>query len=316
MNAPGALILTAGLGTRLRPLTCVRAKAAVPVNGEPLVSRIIRWLVSRGVTDLILNLHHRPGTIAALVGDGADLGARVRYSWEQPVLGSAGGPRHALSLLTDPFLMVNGDTLTNVDLDALSASHSASGADVTMALIANPRPDRYGGVVVSHDGWVTGFHRRNPAAVSCHFIGVQIAARRVFADLADGVASESVASVYPDLIERNPRAIRAFISNASFQDIGTADDYLRTSAELAAAEGDRLVGGTGVRIGESAQLTRTAVWDDVTIGDDASLVECVVADGVRVPGGARYQRCAIVSAAACEPTGSQRIEGGLLIAPF
>ena len=87
-----ALVLTAGLGTRLRPLTQVRAKPAIPVAGEPMVRRIVRWLAG-GVTDVVLNLHHLPETLAAAVGDGSDLGVRARYSWEQPeVLGSAGGP--------------------------------------------------------------------------------------------------------------------------------------------------------------------------------------------------------------------------------
>jgi hypothetical protein len=95
-----ALVLTAGLGTRLDPLTRVRAKPAVPVAGEPLVRRIIRGLVAQSVTELVLNLHHLPATIAAVVGDGRDLGATVRYSWEQPViLGSAGGPALALPLI-------------------------------------------------------------------------------------------------------------------------------------------------------------------------------------------------------------------------
>ena len=115
-RAPRALLLTAGLGTRLQPLTSVRAKAAVPINGDALVRRVIRVLATAGIRDLVLNLHHRPATIAALVGDGTDLGVRVRYSWEQPVLGSAGGPRHALPLVVDrdddDFLIVNGDTLT------------------------------------------------------------------------------------------------------------------------------------------------------------------------------------------------------------
>src|SRR4029453_6220116 len=94
-----ALVLAAGLGTRLQPLTLARAKAAAPVDGEPLVRRTIRWLTRPGLTDLVVNLHHKPETITAVVGDGSDLGARVRYSWESPVLGSAGGPRHALPLL-------------------------------------------------------------------------------------------------------------------------------------------------------------------------------------------------------------------------
>src|SRR5712691_11345965 len=123
-----ALLLTAGLGTRLRPLTDVRAKPAIPVAGEPLVRRIIAWLAAHGVTDLVLNLHHLPATISSIVGDGRDLGVRVRYSWEQPrILGSAGGPRLAAPIVgTERFFIVNGDTLTDVDLRALADAHSAS----------------------------------------------------------------------------------------------------------------------------------------------------------------------------------------------
>src|SRR5687768_18575774 len=147
-----ALILTAGLGTRLRPLSSVRAKGALPVAGEPLVRRILRWLADGGVTDAVLNLHHLPQTLTAEVGDGSDLGVRVRYSWETPVLGSAGGPRRALQLLTrgdhETFLIVNGDTLTDLDIRDVVDRHRATGALVTMALVPNREPDKYGGVAV------------------------------------------------------------------------------------------------------------------------------------------------------------------------
>ena len=127
-----ALVLTAGLGTRLRPLTYVRAKPAIPVAGEPLIRRIIAWLAGRGIRDLVLNLHHLPETLTAVVGDGADLDARVRYSWEQPVvLGSAGGPHLALPLIAAyTFFIVNGDTITDVDPRSVFRSHAASGARV------------------------------------------------------------------------------------------------------------------------------------------------------------------------------------------
>jgi NDP-sugar pyrophosphorylase family protein len=92
---PSALVLTAGSGTRLQPLTYVRAKPAVPVAGTPLVVWILRRLVEAGVRNAVLNLHHRPETIAGVVGEGRDLGLSVRYSWEQPILGSAGGPRRS-----------------------------------------------------------------------------------------------------------------------------------------------------------------------------------------------------------------------------
>jgi NDP-sugar pyrophosphorylase family protein len=321
MTAPRALVLTAGLGTRLRPLTYVRAKAAVPVNGEPLVRRIIRWLVSENVSDLVLNLHHQPATIAAQVGDGSDLHARVRYSWEQPVLGSAGGPRHALPLLVDgapreagTCFLINGDTLTDVNLDAILSAHRRSGALVTMAVIPNPRPDTYGGVLVSDDSWVTGFSRAGTPGPSWHFIGVQVAESEVFAGLDDGVPAESVVGVYPKLMAVNPRSVAAFTCNAAFRDIGTPSDYLRTSVELARLEGDRLAEGAGGTRADSARIERTAVWDDVVVGRGAELVDCIVCDGVRVPDGARYRRSAIVPAGARTPGPGERIDGRLLVA--
>ncbi len=337
-----ALVLTAGLGTRLEPLTYVRAKAAVPVNGDTLARRVIRWLSSFGIRDFVLNLHHLPATITSSVGDGSDLGARVRYSWENPVLGSAGGPRHALPLLTDsefasrqlsaagrqarnsqppaasrqqPFLIVNGDTLTDVDVAAMLAAHTQTGAAVTMALIPNPRPDKYGGVTVSDGGWVNGFSRAGSGA-GYHFIGVQIAEARAFASLQDGVPSHTVGALYPQMIATDKRSVAAFISDASFRDIGTPADYLDTSIQLAASEGDRMRVGRRGKIDSTASIVRTAVWDDVTIGPGAALTECIVCDRVRVPADARYQRCAIVAADGGKPKAGQRLEGGLLIAGF
>jgi mannose-1-phosphate guanylyltransferase len=316
-GAPGALVLTAGLGTRLRPLTYARAKPAVPVNGDALVRRILRWLAAQAVRDVVLNLHHRPETVAAVVGDGSDLGVRVRYSWEQPVLGSAGGPRHALPLLADqgpgPFLIVNGDTLCSVDLGALLDRHDDSGAAITMALIPNPRPDRYGGVRLSDSGYVTGFTRAGTAGESFHFVGVQAAEARAFASLQDGVPAESVNTLYPGLIARDPRSVAGFVSDASFSDIGTPRDYLETSLALADAEGARLALGQRVAVSPSAEVIRTALWDDVSVGAHARLVDCIVCDGVRVPEGAVYERSAIVRAEGVVPAAGDRVEGDLLI---
>ena len=338
MTPPGAsgttlpaLVLTAGLGTRLEPLTSIRAKGAVPVNGDTLARRVIRWLVSQGIRDLVLNLHHKAASITGSVGDGSDLGARVRYSWENPVLGSAGGPRHALPLLVDtataktqepaaksqqPFLIVNGDTLTNVNVADMLSAHVASGAIVTMALIRNPRPDKYGGVVVGEDGWVTGFTRAGLAHPSYHFVGVQIAEPRAFQSLNDGVASETVNGIYRQMIATDPHSVAGFICEASFRDIGTPVDYFETSLTLAELEGDHLANGRRVEIHPTASVVRTAIWDDVKIGAAAKLNECIVCDGAEIPAGARYQRCAILSAAGGTAVGKQRIEGRLLIAEF
>jgi len=309
------LVLTAGHGTRLRPLTDVRAKAAVPVNGEPLARRVVRWLAGQGIRDLILNLHHKPETIAAVIGDGSDLGVRVRYSWEQPVLGSAGGPRRALPLLidggADTFLLVNGDTLTDVDIASMVESHAASGALVTMAVIPNPQPDKYGGVSVADGNMVTGFPKAGSTAESYHFIGVQVASARAFAELPDGVPVESVGALYPRLMKEIPGSLRAYVCGASFRDIGTPADYLDTSLALAASEGDRLT-GSRASIARSARLDRTVLWDDVVVGDRASLTECIVADDVRIPDNACLERCAIIRADRAPRHGEQDLDGILL----
>ena len=311
-----ALVLTAGLGMRLRPLTYVRAKAAIPVNGEPLARRVVAWLAGHGIRDQILNLHHKPESIASAVGDGSDLGVRVRYSWEQPVLGSAGGPRHALPLLVDggadTFLLVNGDTLTDLAITPIVEAHAASGALVTMAVIPNPRPDKYGGVAVGSDGVITGFPRRGSPEPSYHFIGVQVASARAFQSLPDGVPAESVCTLYPRLMGERPGSVRAFVSGASFQDIGTPADCLETSLALAAVEGNRTI-SRSASIAPSATLTRTALWDDVVVGDGVRLTDCIVADGVRIPDGLCLERCAVVPAAGHAPGDGERVQGGLLI---
>ena len=284
-------MLTAGLGTRLRPLTDVRAKPAIPVAGEPLIRRIARWLASQGITDLVLNLHHRPETIAAVLGDGCDLGVRVRYSWEQPhLLGSAGGPRLALPLIgEDPFAIVNGDTLTDLDVAELAAAHDASGALVTLALVPNRNFHRYGGVHLDAAGCVVRFSRPGLSAEgSYHYIGVQMTHAAAFRDLAANEPANSVGGVYDALMAGRPGTVRGYVCDADFVDIGTVADYWRTSERLLAPGGPRVA--RGARIDPSARVTGSIVWDDVTVGRNATIDTCIVTDRVVVPDDAAYHR--------------------------
>jgi len=234
-----ALVLAAGLGTRLRPLTDVCAKPAIPVAGEPLIRRIVRWLAAHDVNDLVVNLHHLPHTLTAVLGDGSDLSVRVRYSWEQPqILGSAGGPRLALDIIGgDTFIIVNGDTLTDLPLHGLVEAHRRSDALVTLALVPNREPEKYGGAIMTDDGTVTGFAARGPSAKgSYHFIGVQMVHAEAFRPLAAGRPAPSIGGLYDALIAARPGSIRGYLSDAAFWDIGTPEDYANTSAAFAARE--------------------------------------------------------------------------------
>jgi NDP-sugar pyrophosphorylase family protein len=292
-DVASALVLTAGLGTRLRPLTLVRAKPAVPVAGEPLIRRIARWLTAANVSNLTLNLHHLPATITSVIGDGSDLGATVRYSWEQPtVLGSAGGPRQALPIVgADTFFIVNGDTLTDVDLDALSEAHRRAGALVTLALIPNIEPLKYGGVTLDVHGRVVGFVPRGPhASGSHHFVGVQVVNGRAFASIEPGVAAQSIGDVYDRLIAERPGSIVGFVSNGSFLDIGSVSDYMRASSQLRlTSPGSTTAGGDNTRIDPTARVIDSIIWNDVSIGREASVERCVVTDNVSIPAGATFK---------------------------
>ena len=189
-----ALVLTAGLGSRLRPLTDRRAKPALPVGEEALVCRVLRRLAAEGIREAILNLHHLPATVARAVGDGGGTGVRVRYSWEQPrLLGSAGGIRHALPLVEgETLLVVNGDSMCDLPLSALVEDHRATGALVTLGLMPHPALRKYGGVLLSADGVVGGFAGRASELPTWHYPGIQVVQREAFDGLPDNEPAESV----------------------------------------------------------------------------------------------------------------------------
>jgi NDP-sugar pyrophosphorylase family protein len=267
----------------------------VPVAGEPLARRLLRYGASWGIHDFVLNLHYLPETITAQVGDGSDLGVRVRYSFESPVLGSAGGPRKALSLLPDEsFFIINGDTLTNVDLHALAENHRETGALVTIAVIPNERPDRYGGLIVDSTG---RFHSVVPPGSpvrSYHVVGVQVAHPSAFARLPLNQPAESIGALYKELVKENLGHVRAFLCAADFWDVGTPADYLEACLLIGKAEGNVLQIGRGSVIERSARVAESVIWDDVTVGAGASLDRCIVADGVQIPSGAAFRNCAII----------------------
>ena len=274
----------------------MRAKPAVPLAGEPLVRRILRYAANAGVRDVVLNLHYLPETITSQVGDGGDLGLQVRYSFEATILGSGGGPRRALSLLPESdFFIINGDTLANVDLPALADYHRSTGALVTIAVVPNRWPAKYGGLVVDATGRFHSAVPRGSHVRSYHVLGVQIAHPSAFAKLDPDTPADSIRGVYPQLVAENPGAVRAFLCEADFWDVGTAGDYFDASAAIGRREGRPLPHvGARSEIHPGAVVTDTILWDDVAVLPNASLHRCIVADGVAIPAGARFENCAIV----------------------
>ncbi len=309
-----ALILAAGLGTRLAPLSTLRAKAALPVAGEPIVRRVVRWLAGAGVRQVIVNLHHQPASITSVLGHGDDLGVTVRYSWESLVLGSAGGPARAFDLIDDErMFVVNGDTLTDLDLAALADDHARHHPLVTMASSCDARPG-YNSLVVDGEERLTGVARAGTVAppdasagVShVHFLGAQVVERRAFADVSREVATETVKWLYPRLTAADPASVRVWRSHASYRDVGTPAEYLQTVQAVAAEEGTGLDRGARVMVDPTADVSGSILWDDVRVGAGASVRHCVLADGAVVPPGQRIDHASVLG----------RPDGSLLVVPF
>ena len=313
---PAALVLAAGYGTRLKPLTEVRAKPAVPVAGCPLIRRVLKWLANQGVSRTVINLHYRPETITQVVGHGKSLGLQVNYSWESKLLGSAGGPRQALDLLGSRFFIINGDTLTNLSLRALYRHHLDTRAHVSMAVTPHPAPSRYGGIRQNESGHVVGFSRPGTVEMK-HFVGVQLTDASVFANLLAGEPLSTIGGIYEGLIAQETGIIRAFDTKATFHDVGTPLDYLNTNHTIAKSEGRASLNvGINTSIHPSAQLPGTVVWDRVTVGSNCKLSDCIITDDVRIPDGVTLARHMCISDKHMTGLGSGTRLGNAIVYPI
>jgi NDP-sugar pyrophosphorylase family protein len=257
----------------------------LPLAGTSLIERALAWLAGQRVIDVVINLHHRPETISGLVGDGAQFGQRVRYSWEPVILGSAGGPRHALPLLdADTFLVVNAEPVCEVALEPLIATHRRTGADVTLAVVPNPSPDTFNGLVADAEGRVEGRRMRGDAAGTWHFVGVQVVNASVFSTLPDNEPAETIGGVYETRFDTG--RIRVLPVTTRPYHVGTVREYLETAVALAHVSACDAVIEAGVaQVATSACLRRSVVWAGARIGPRVTLSDCVVTGGAEVPAG-------------------------------
>jgi mannose-1-phosphate guanylyltransferase/mannose-1-phosphate guanylyltransferase/phosphomannomutase len=155
-----AMILAAGLGTRLRPITHAIPKPMAPVLNRPVMEHIVRLLAGHGFAEAIANLHWFPETIESHFGDGSAFGIDLSYSREEQLLGTAGGVRNVAGFLGDSFLVVAGDALTDIDLAAMREFHESHDGLATVATKRVSDTDEYGVVIAGEDGRIQGFQEK------------------------------------------------------------------------------------------------------------------------------------------------------------
>jgi mannose-1-phosphate guanylyltransferase len=317
-----AIILAAGLGTRLAPLSRVRAKAALPIGGEALIRRQIRWLAAAGVARVVVNLHHLPATITGRLGHGDDLGVTVRYSWEPVVLGSAGGPRQAFELLeAERAFIVNGDMVTDANLAALADAHRRYRPLVTMAAI-DPLPG-YNALTTNASGAMVGVTAWRGAMPTTpregrhgHFIGVQVAERAAFDGAPAATPSETLKWLYPRLVAADADSVRVWHSGASYYDIGSPADYLKTALAMTSPGTDAVSVLRGGTVHPTATIEASVLWDRVVVGAGATVRGCVLTDDVVVPEGLTLVDAAVVPRSGLMAGLPGRAVGDLWVSPM
>jgi|SRR5579885_576734 len=223
-----AMVLAAGLGTRLRPLTDRLPKPLLPVAGRPLIVWTLLLLRRHGIREVVVNLHHLGHLIEKELGDGSALGLRLHYSREPVLLGTGGGLKKAEPFFEgEPVLVLNGDTLIEVDLGAVLRRHAERNALATMVLRADPDVERWGVVEVDGRGQVVRINGRGLAEPGpterLMFAGVHVLHPRLLRDLPAGRES-SIIDAYVGAI-RTGEPVASYRMEGYWSDIGTPGRY-------------------------------------------------------------------------------------------
>jgi NDP-sugar pyrophosphorylase family protein len=295
-----AMILAAGYGERLWPLTSDRTKPALPVLGTPLVGYVAEYLARYGFEDVIVNLHNQQESVRRALGDGSQFGVRLQYAHEPVILGTSGALDNARELLEgDTFVVVNGKLITDLDLKAAMQTHRERKALATLVLLRNAKRERFS-IVETRDGLVTKFGGM-PAPSSAEaepplmFTGIHILEPRIFEYIPRGVFSDSVTDVYVPAMAGGER-IAAHVTEGMWYELSTLGRYLEISLVLLRRRGDDVYAGLNPSIYKGAEVHEAVLWDDVTVERGAFVRRAVLGDGVRISAGERVEDAVVVRA--------------------
>lgn len=294
------MILAAGRGTRMQPLSSLRAKPALPVRGVPVIAYLLALLEHCGVREVIVNLCHLPDTVRAAVKRYTPPGIGVCFSHEIEPLGTGGGIKAAAHFLreSDPCLVLAGDMLLDTDLAQLADRHRRRGDRCTLLLRRDPRQTSFGSIGVDAEGCVRRIGSRfdlGGERAAGLFVGVRVLASRIFETLPTADRFEDLSDWFAPLLAAGERDIRGDLLEAGqcrWEPIGTPAEYLQVNlnppelsfmdrtrlAEEARVEGS-LVVGTRVRFGEGARLERAVVWEDESLPEGMQASDGVFAGG-------------------------------------
>ena len=277
-----ALILAAGLGTRVRPFTFFRAKATLPLFHIPFIHYPLHYCCLNGIQEAIVNLHAHPESVRKATGNQYG-NIRISYSEEPEILGTAGAMRKASRLLEgDPFLVMNSDMLTDIPLQEALNFHHNSQADITLVIMKDARFAHYGGLYFEGDPLRLSGFRSGPGE-SYHYTGLQIVSPHILEHIPDGKKTGIFTDIYPGIMK--DKKIYGFVYHGFWKEMGNLREYLRTSLELMRQPLPEKLVPEGAK--------QSLISPDATVEEGAEVIDSLVMDGARIESGARVEHSII-----------------------
>ena len=220
-----AMILAAGFGTRLRPITGTIPKPLIEIKGKPVIEYTLEALRKAGIKDVVINLHHLGDMIRQRLGNGSQFGLSIRYSEEPEIKGTGGALLLARKYLTEPFYLINGDILFDLDLTVLPPFLKEKGADAVMVLYrANHEQADSAHVYRDRDGYVRSLFKPLPDTVPSIFTGIQLLKPDAIDYIPENIYQPSTTMhMYPGMLG-DKRLIAGYLHNGFWIDIGNPKD--------------------------------------------------------------------------------------------
>jgi len=288
-----AMILAAGFGTRLRPLTEMKPKALMPVANKPILLRNIEYLISHGIAEIIVNAHHHSQQVVDCLKGSAPFVINVEVRVEQEILGTGGGIKNSEDFWgQEPFVVINSDILTDINLSAVYQVHQTSGALVTLVL---HDCEPYNQVQIDDQWNITDIAKgKMPGRLA--FTGIHLINPEILSHIPQGKFSDII-DCYRELIRLGKPVRACLVQGHYWRDIGSIQSYLEANRELADSSFvigagcsvdssvklmDWAVIGENSRLGKNAEVKRSVLWEGVSIKEGIKLVDTVVTSGREV----------------------------------
>lgn len=259
-----AVIMAGGEGSRLRPLTSNTPKPMLPVANTPMMEHIVRLCRRHGIDEIVVTVQYLASVIRNYFGAGTDFDVDLHYAVEDQPLGTAGSVGNARERLDETFLVISGDALTDIDLDAVLATHRASGSIATIVLYRAPNPLEFGIVITREDGSIERFLEKPTwGQVFSDLVntGIYVLEPEIFDYIPEGGVVDFSQDVFPALLA-DGRTITSHVAEGYWEDVGTIEAYMRAQRDVLDGNVDVAIDGfelsPGVWVGEDVEIDRSA----------------------------------------------------------